>query len=196
MVEAEPLDVLAQDQRKDVRQAVDVAGRHREPDAAAHARVGEVAQTLNRGVERSGLAALVVVERLGPVDRDASVDEARLLEARGHVAIDLGAVRRQGEPQPALDAVGHEIQEVRAREGLSAGDEHGGHGPVRQVVQKRDRLVRGELVGRGRALGVRVAVAARKVAGAGDVPDHDRVALGRGVGRGFAVTLLSVAERV
>jgi len=107
-----------------------------------------------------------------PVQADAHVRKAHLVETPGGLRSDEGAVGGQNHPHASVPRVSRQIQHVRPGQRLSAGEkEHGGAEP-RQIVDEFQSFLAGKLALCGMLVGLGVAVHAVEVAAPGDVPHH------------------------
>ena len=131
------------------------------------------------GAEGARHRAEAVVDGFHPVDADADVGQADLLQGVRHLGGDQGAVGGDHGAHALGHGVGGQVGQVLAHEGLPAGKQHDGHAEPGQVVDQRLALRKRQLVRLGLLLRVGIAVHAPQVAPAGHVPDDDRLLVRR-----------------
>ncbi len=134
----------------------------------------QVLDALHGLVEGPHFAAkLVVLRRCGRVDGDGAALDARFLHLPGGFGRDERAVGRHDAAQPLALGVGDELVHVVTHHGLAAGEDDDGVAHVREGVDERLGLFRGELALVGFHVRLGPAVFAGEVAGAGHFPCHE-----------------------
>ncbi len=111
----------------------------------------------------------VVGGRIHAVEADLHVEVRHGRQAAGGVGVEVGAVGGELHADVAVDGVLDDVEEITPQHGLAAAHVHVEHLQIGELVDDRERLGGGELVGVAPA-GARQAVHARQVAGVGELP--------------------------
>ena len=172
--EIEPIDAPRDRPFEERLHLAGVPARDREPDPHRHAG-GLGAGEAGRGtIERSGHAAVGVVEGREAVQAHPDVGDARRGQCAGHALVQEHAAGRQERPETDRARVRGQINEVVAQERLAAAQDQDADAGVRKPLDQPRRVGCREVVRGGLAGGGRVAVRTVQVAVAADVPHDDR----------------------
>ena len=195
MVEADAVDALLLDKVKDLIELHDivVVDRKAQPHALPHG--DAVLDALHRALIRALDPAEHIVHICKPVERDADIADAEILDPLRHLARDKRPVRRERRAHAEITRILRQLEEIRADQRLAAREQEHGHAKLGKPVDKTLCLLRRQLAIVLLPIRGHIAVAAAQIAGTRRVPDYDGSHALRCAAL-HAVRIVPVAQRV
>ena len=193
VIETNPLDFLGFDEIEDLLDVLDVVAGEGQSQAGLLLHVVAVFETADGGIKRAFLAAEFVVNLADAIERDADVGDVGCLQQRGLFRGDQRAVGGNGELQAGVGGEVHQVEKPRVNHRFATREQQRRHLVGSEIGDDRLHLVPVEFTRILDGVGVRVAVDAAQVAGAGDVPDDDWLA---SAGVGFGTGAVTVAKSI
>jgi hypothetical protein len=94
--------------------------RHRGVDLVGHARLAQMRHTGQRLVKRACPAKGIVGGGVGTIKADADPPNPGVFDLARHVGVDQRAIGGQGDDQPGVAGVAGDVEDVGAKERLTA----------------------------------------------------------------------------
>ena len=111
-------------------------------DLHAHAEAAQMAKSVQRGGQRTRLAAETVVrDFVGAVDADGHAANAAIDDGVSHAFVDERAVGGQRDRQTVVARVRGDLENVGTKKRFAAGKHEDGFGEFGKLTHKRQRLV-------------------------------------------------------
>ena len=174
MVEAHPIDALFLDKIKNLIHLLDIVVVDSKAQAHPLAHSHAVLNACHGLCICSRHAPEFIIHILQPVQGNAHITHAYILDAPGHFPGNQGAVGGEGGTHAGCLGVLCQLEEIRPDQWLAPGKEQHRHTEVSQVIYKPLRFLRGQLILVFPRIGLHIAVHTSEVASPGGIPDHHR----------------------